>query len=54
LSPKEVQKLGAAMATLKSVGREQVEGAVTDFLTIADKSSDFGLDSDEYIRSVLT
>jgi flagellar motor switch protein FliG len=54
LTPKEVQKLGAAMATLKSVGREQVEGAVTDFLTIADKSSDFGLDSDEYIRSVLT
>ncbi len=53
LGPKEVQKLGAAMATLKSVGREQVETAVTDFLTIADKSSDLGMDSDEYIRSVL-
>jgi flagellar motor switch protein FliG len=54
LSPKEVQKLGAAMATLKSVGREQVETTVNDFLTVADESSDFGLDSDEYIRSVLT
>jgi flagellar motor switch protein FliG len=53
LGPKEVQKLGAAMATLKSVGREQVETAVTDFLSIADKSSDLGMDSDEYIRSVL-
>src|SRR5688572_15569129 len=53
LSPKEVQKLGAAMATLKSVGREQVETTVNDFLTLADESSDFGLDSDEYIRSVL-
>jgi len=53
LSPKEVQKLGAAMATLKSVGREQVETTVNDFLTTADESSDFGLDSDEYIRSVL-
>ena len=53
LSPKEVQKLGAAMATLKSVGREQVERTVNDFLTVADESSDFGLDSDEYIRSVL-
>jgi flagellar motor switch protein FliG len=53
LSPKEVQKLGAAMATLKSVGREQVETTVNDFLSVADASSDFGLDSDEYIRSVL-
>jgi len=54
LSPKEVQKLGAAMATLKSVGRDQVQTTVNDFLTVADESSDFGLDSDEYIRSVLT
>lgn len=53
LSPKEVQKLGAAMATLKSVGRDQVETAVTDFLTEAELSSHVGLDSDEYIRSVL-
>lgn len=53
LSPKEVQKLGSAMATLKSVGREQVETTVKDFLSVADESSDFGLDSDEYIRSVL-
>jgi flagellar motor switch protein FliG len=54
LGPKEVQKLGAAMATMKSVGREQVDTAVTDFLTIADQNSDFGMDSDEYIRLVLT
>ncbi len=53
LSPKEVQKLGSAMATLKSVGREQVETTINDFLAVADESSDFGLDSDEYIRSVL-
>lgn len=54
LSPKEVQKLGAAMATLKSVGRDQVEAAVTEFLAEAASSSNLGLDSDEYIRSVLT
>jgi flagellar motor switch protein FliG len=54
LSPKEVQKLGSAMATMKSVGRDQVETVVTEFLTEAGLSSDFGLDSDEYIRSVLT
>jgi flagellar motor switch protein FliG len=54
LSPKEVQKLGAAMATLKSVANEQVETVVSEFLTEAEQSSGFGLDSDEYIRSVLT
>jgi flagellar motor switch protein FliG len=54
LSPKEVQKLGSAMATMKAVGRSEVESVVTEFMTEADQSSDFGLDSDEYIRSVLT
>jgi flagellar motor switch protein FliG len=54
LSPKEVQKLGAAMATMKSVANEQVETVVSEFLTEAEQSSGFGLDSDEYIRSVLT
>jgi flagellar motor switch protein FliG len=53
LSPKEVQKLGAAMATMKSVGHEQVNTVVTEFLTVAEQSSSFGLDSDEYIRTVL-
>lgn len=54
LSPKEVQKLGAAMATMKSVANEQVETVVIEFLTEAEQNSGFGLDSDEYIRSVLT
>jgi flagellar motor switch protein FliG len=53
LSPKEVQKIGIAMSTLKSVGREQVETTVAEFMTEVEQSSDFGLDSDEYIRSVL-
>ncbi len=54
LSPKEVQKLGAAMATIKAVPREQLETVVNEFLIEAEQSSDLGLDSDEYIRSVLT
>ena len=53
LSPKEVQKLGTAMSTLKSVGQDQVETVVSKFLDEAEQSSDFGVDSDEYIRSVL-
>jgi flagellar motor switch protein FliG len=35
LSPKEVQKLGSAMATMKAVGRSEVESVVTDFMTLA-------------------
>lgn len=54
LSPKEVQKLGAAMATMKSVANEQVETVVSEFLTEAEQNSGLGLDSDDYIRSVLT
>lgn len=54
LSPKEVQKLGAAMATLKNVGRDQVSEVLTEFLAEAEKNTSLGLDSDEYIRSVLT
>lgn len=53
LTPKEVQKLGMAMATLKGVEREKVSTVIDEFLNLAEKSSDFGLDSDEYIRSVL-
>jgi len=54
LSPKEVHKLGLAMATMESVGREEVETVVSEFLLEAEQSSHLGMDSDEYIRSVLT
>ena len=54
LSPKEVQKLGSAMAGMKSVEHDQIEAVVTEFLDIDDQKTSIGLDSDEYIRSVLT
>ena len=54
LNPKEVQKLGTAMAGMKSVGRDQVDVVLSEFLTEAGENSSLGLDSDEYIRSVLT
>jgi flagellar motor switch protein FliG len=54
LSPKEVQKLGAAMATMKSVANEEVDSVVNEFITIAEQSSALNVDSDEYIRAVLT
>ena len=54
LSPREVQKLGAAMADLQNVEREQVEGVLRDFREQAGVKTNIGLNSDNYIRSVLT
>jgi len=54
LSPREVQKLGTAMASLSSVGHEQVQSVIDEFFVEVDKKSSFALDSDDYIRSVLT
>ncbi|MEO8419111.1 MAG: flagellar motor switch protein FliG [Methylophilaceae bacterium] len=54
LGPREVQKLGAAMATMKSICHEQVENVLGHFLTEAQQITSIGQDSDEYIRTVLT
>ncbi|MBT9568799.1 MAG: flagellar motor switch protein FliG [Thiobacillus sp.] len=54
LGPREVQKLGEAMTAMKSIQQEEVEHVLEDFNQIAGQSSNLGLDSDEYIRSVLT
>ena len=54
LGPREVQKLGAAMATLTSVDHEEVESALAEFVLLTGSKSAFGADSYEYIRSVLT
>lgn len=53
LTPKEVQKLGSTMAGLKAVPKEDVDSAIYDFLREIEKSSDFGLDSDDFIRDVM-
>lgn len=54
LGPREVQKLGEAMTSMKSIAHEQVESVLDDFNKVADLNSSLGLDSDGYIRSVLT
>jgi flagellar motor switch protein FliG len=54
MGPKEVQKVGTSMATLKGVRQEQVEGVVLDFLEAVSGQTGMGLGSDDYIRSMLT
>src|SRR3984957_7123818 len=54
LGPREVQKIGATMAQLKNVTREQLDNVMTEFVTEAEQHTALSLDSNEYIRSVLT
>lgn len=53
LSPKEVQRLGEAIAKTKAVTRERVDEVVTKFTGIAAAQSLLVSDSGDYVRSVL-
>ena len=54
MGPKEVQKVGTAMATLANVNQTQVEGVVAEFLEAVGGQTGMGLGSDDYIRNMLT
>src|SRR6476661_5234211 len=54
LGPREVQKLGAAMSSMKAIASEQLEAVLDDFRSETEQNTSLGLDSDEYIRTVLT
>mgnify|MGYP002777242802 CR=1 FL=1 len=54
LGPREVQRLGHAMATLKSVPRAKIEAVLDEFNLIAEEQTAVHVDTDSYIRSVLT
>lgn len=54
LNPKEVQELGAAMADLKQLTRNDMDQVLEDFREEADQFMAVTLDSSDYIRSVLT
>ncbi|MFT5590133.1 MAG: flagellar motor switch protein FliG [Bradyrhizobium sp.] len=54
LSPREVQKLGAAMSTMKAISHDELDSVLKSFRVETESSSALGLDSDDYIRTVLT
>lgn len=54
LAPREVEKLGAAMAALADVSREKIENVLQDFHVDARGKTTLGMASDDYIRAVLT
>ena len=54
LGPREVQKLGAAMSTMKAIQSEELVAVLEEFRTETDQNTSLGVDSDDYIRTVLT
>jgi flagellar motor switch protein FliG len=54
LGPREVQKLGAAMSTMKSIQSEELAAVLEEFRSQTEQNTSLGVDSDEYIRTVLT
>lgn len=53
LSPKEVQKLGEAIAKTKAISRERVDDVIGKFTGVAAAQSLLVSDSGDYVRSVL-
>ncbi len=53
LAPREAQKIGAAMASLKSVSREEIKAVMGDFCAQAGEQSTLDMASNDYIRNVL-
>lgn len=53
MGPKEVQRVGAAMANLGNVSQQQVENVVQSFASDVGTLTGLGMGADEYIRSML-
>ncbi len=54
LGAKDVQRVGAAMAQLNGVSREEVSTVLSNFSSKVEQQTSFGVGNDEYIRKVLT
>jgi flagellar motor switch protein FliG len=53
LGAKDVQRVGAAMAALSAVSRDEVSGVLTTFSSSVAAQTSFGVGTDDYIRKVL-
>ena len=54
LGAKDVQRVGAAMAQLTGISREEVTQVLGEFSSRVERQTSFGVDSDDYVRKVLT
>ncbi len=54
LGPKEVQRVGSAMAQMGNVQREQIEQVMSEFVERVGHQSSLGVGSDGYVRRMLS
>jgi len=54
LEPKEVHKISTAMMKVKNLSRERITEVFQDFNEVASNRTTIGLDSNQYIRNMLT
>lgn len=54
MGAKEVQRLGAAMATLGNVTRDQADAVLDGFITEVEDQTAFGIGTADYVRKVLS
>jgi flagellar motor switch protein FliG len=54
LEPREVEILGANMVSLKDISPEMMDVVLDEFVVTVKKQTALGVDSEEYIRNVLT
>jgi flagellar motor switch protein FliG len=54
LGPKEVQKISSAMMEIKNLTRENISEVFHEFLVLASEKTTIGMDSNDYIRNMLT
>jgi flagellar motor switch protein FliG len=53
MGAKEVQKVGAAMATISSVSKEQAASVLDEFVGAIEGQTSLGVGADDYVRKVL-
>jgi flagellar motor switch protein FliG len=53
MGPKEVQKIGQVMATLKNVSKQKVDTVLADFTKSVDEQTSLGIGNEDYIRNLL-
>src|SRR5690554_7201367 len=54
MGPKEVQRVGLAMAQMTNIHRDQVELVMSEFVELVGEQTGLGVGSDAYIRKMLT
>src|ERR1700761_4273378 len=53
MGAKEVQRIGAAMAKLANVSKEEVHGVITDFSSAVESQTSVGVGAEDFLRKVL-